>query len=81
LPPKEGKADIAKPLMGCGPGVFEIALLFRGNAFRVMYAAQIAQEVWVIHVFQKKSTRGIKTPQRHVDVIKNRLKRLREMPP
>jgi phage-related protein len=35
-----GKSDLAKPMMGFGSGVFEIALPFRGNAFRVVYAVQ-----------------------------------------
>lgn len=74
-----GMADIAKPLRGIEPGVFEIALPFRGDAFRVVYAVQIADEIWVIHAFQKKSTKGIKTPKREIDLIKDRLKRLKEM--
>jgi phage-related protein len=73
------KADIAKPMRGMGSGVFEIALPFRGDAFRVIYAVQLADDLWVIHAFQKKSTQGTKTPTREVDVIKDRLKRLREM--
>jgi len=59
--------------------VLEIALPFRGDAFRVVYAVQLAEEIWVIHAFQKKSTQGIKTPQREVELIKDRLKRLKEM--
>lgn len=74
-----GKADIAKPLQGLGPGVFEIALALKGDAFRVVYAVQLAEEVWVIHAFQKKSTKGIKTPKREIDLIRNRLKSLKEM--
>jgi phage-related protein len=74
-----GKADIAKPMHGMGSGVFEIALRFKGDAFRVVYAVQLADEVWVVHAFQKKSTRGIKTPKREIDLIKDRLKRLKEM--
>jgi phage-related protein len=74
-----GKADIAKPLHGLGSGVFEIALPFKGDAFRVIYAVQFAEEIWVVHAFQKKSTQGIKTPQREIDLIKDRLKRLKEM--
>jgi phage-related protein len=73
------KADIAKPMHGMGPGVFEVALPFRGDAFRVVYAVQLADEIWVVHTFQKKSTQGIKTPKREIDVIKERLKRLKEM--
>jgi phage-related protein len=74
-----GKADIVKPMHGMGSGVLEIALPFRGDAFRVVYAVQLADEIWVIHAFQKKSTQGIKTPQREIDLIKDRLKRLKEM--
>jgi phage-related protein len=73
------KADIAKPMHGMGSGVFEIALPFRGDAFRVVYAVQLAEEIWVVHAFQKKSTQGVKTPKRESDLIKDRLKRLKEM--
>jgi phage-related protein len=76
-----GKADIAKPMLGMGSGVFEIALRFGGNAFRVIYAVQISEELWVVHAFQKKSTEGIKTPQREIDLIRNRLKKLKELLP
>jgi phage-related protein len=74
-----GKADIAKPMHGMGSGVFEIALPFRRDAFRVVYAMQLGEDIWVVHAFQKKSTQGIKTPKREIDLIKDRLKRLREM--
>jgi phage-related protein len=74
-----GKADIAKPMKGIGAGVFEIALPFKGDAFRVVYAVQLADDIWVLHAFQKKSTRGIKTPKHEIDLIKDRLKRLKEM--
>jgi phage-related protein len=74
-----GKADIAKPMRGLGSGVFEIALPFRGDAFRVVYAVQLGEDIWVVHAFQKKSTRGIKTPKAEIDLVKDRLKRLKEM--
>ena len=74
-----GKADIAKPLHGFGSGMFEIALPFRGDAFRVVYALQLADEIWVIHAFQKKSTQGVKTAKREIDLIQDRIKRLKEV--
>ena len=74
-----GKADIAKPLKGLGSGVIEIALPYRGNVFRVVYAVQIGVELWVIHAFQKKSPQGIKTPQHEIELIAARVKRLKEM--
>jgi phage-related protein len=73
-----GKADIVKPLKGFGSGILEIALPWHGDAFRVVYAIQIGDQIWVIHAFQKKSTQGIKTPQREIELIEDRVKRLRE---
>jgi phage-related protein len=74
-----GKADIAKPLKGMGSGVMVNALPYRGNAFRVVCAVQIAQDLWVVHAFQKKSTQGIRTPKYEIDLIAARVKRLKEM--
>src|SRR5580704_9867861 len=74
-----GKADIAKPMHGLRSGVLEIALPFKGDAFRVVYAVQLGDDIWVVHAFQKKSTQGIKTPKHEVDLIKDRLKKLKEM--
>jgi phage-related protein len=49
-----------------------------GDAFRTIYAVKIGMDIWVIHAFQKKSKSGIKTPQADVDLIRQRLKRLKE---
>jgi phage-related protein len=76
---ENGKADIAKPMKGLGSGVFEIALPFRGDAYRVVYAVQIGAEIYVVHAFQKKSKQGSKTPQQEIELIRNRLKALKEM--
>ena len=64
---------------GLGSGVFEIALPFKRDAFRVVYAVQLAGDIWVVHAFQKKSTQGVNTPKHEIDLIKDRLKRLKEM--
>jgi len=74
-----GKSGIAKPMKGLGSGVFEVALPYRGNAFRVIYAVQLRAELWVVHAFQKKSPHGIKTPKHEIDLIRDRLKRLKEI--
>ena len=73
-----GKADVAKPFRGFGAGVFEIAFSYRGNAYRVIYAVQLGTDVWVVHVFQKKSKTGIKTPREEIEVVRVRLRRLQE---
>lgn len=74
-----GKADIAKPLRGFGSGVMEIALPFDGSVCRVVYTLQIEDDVWVVQTFRKKSTQGIKTPQRELERIKERPKKLKEV--
>jgi phage-related protein len=74
-----GKADIAKPIRGLGTGVCEIASAFRGDAFRVVYCVQLGEDIWVLHAFQKKSTRGIKTPLREMELVRERMRTLREM--
>ena len=71
--------DIAKPLTGFGSGVMELALKHRGDAFRVVYALQIGDDIWVVHAFQQKSKSGIKTPKQDIDLIGERLRRLKEM--
>jgi phage-related protein len=71
--------DIAKHLTGFGSGVMELALRHRGDAFRVVYALQIDDDIWVVHAFQKKSKSGITTPKPDLDLIQERLKRLREI--
>jgi phage-related protein len=72
-------ADHVKPLKGFESGVLEIVLRHRGDAFRVVYAVQIGDDIWVLHAFQKKSTQGIKTPKYEIDLVKDRLKRLKEV--
>ena len=74
---KGGKADIAKPLKGLGSGVFQIAIRHRTDAWRVVYVTEMAGRLWVIHAFRKKSTIGIRTPKRDIDLIANRLARLK----
>jgi phage-related protein len=73
-----GKPDIAKPLSGLGSGVWELAIRARGDAWRVIYALQVDDDIWVVHAFQKKSKHGIATPKMELDLVKERLRRLRE---
>ena len=72
-------ADSAKPMRGVGAGIFEIALRYRTDAYRVVYAVQLGAEVYVLHAFQKKSKTGIKTPKQDVDLVKTRLRQVRRM--
>lgn len=73
------KADNVKPLKGFDGGIMEIVLRHRSDAFRVVYAVQIDEDLWVIHAFQKKSTQGIKTPKHEINLVHDRIIRLKEM--
>jgi phage-related protein len=44
-----------------------------------VYAVRIGQDVWVVHAFQKKSTQGIKTPRRVIELIEARIRQLEVM--
>lgn len=72
---QEGKTDpAAKPLRGFGgASVLEIVSSHHGNAWRGVYTVRFHNAVYVLHVFQKKSTKGIATPTREIDLIKRRL--------
>ena len=66
-------------MKGLGPGVFEIALKYRADAYRAIYAVQIEEAIWVIHAFKKKSKTGIKTPKQEIDLVRQRIKAVKEM--
>ena len=72
---QEGKIDpAAKPLKGFGgSSVIEIVASHYGNAWRAIYTVRFQDAIYVLHVFQKKSTKGIATPKREIDLIKQRL--------
>ncbi len=72
-----GKADIAKPLKRIGPGVMQVAVRYRTDAYRLVYVTEVSGTLWVIHAFQKKSRTGIRTPKREIDLVRARLGRLR----
>ena len=55
-----------------------MALAYRRDAYRAVYAVQLDADIWVLHAFQKQSKTGIKTPKEEIDLIRARLKRLKE---
>lgn len=74
-----GTADNVKPFKGVGSGVFEIVESHQKNAYRMIYAVQIGEKIYVLHAFQKKSKTGIKTPKSDVDLVKERYKQAQEL--
>jgi phage-related protein len=64
----------AKPLKGFGgAGVLEVIEDHKGDTYRAVYTVKIADIVYVLHCFQKKSTKGIETPKHEMDLIRELL--------
>jgi phage-related protein len=74
-----GMPKDAKPFKGVGSGVLELAMRYASDAYRVVVAVQLGRRIYVLHAFQKKSKKGIATPQRDVDLIKKRYAEAREL--
>ena len=70
-----GKHVSAKPLQGLGSGVLEVVSDHRGDTFRAVYTVRFQGRVYVLHAFQKKSKKGVATPQPDIDLLKQRLAR------
>ena len=69
------KHPAAKPLRGFGgAGVLEIVEDEAGSTYRAVYTVKLADVVYVLHAFQKKSKRGLKTPPREIEKVRSRLK-------
>jgi phage-related protein len=69
------KHEQAKPMKGFGgAGVLEVVADHMGDTYRAVYTVKIADTVYVLHCFQKKSTKGIETPKHEIDLIRLRLK-------
>src|SRR3990172_8436968 len=45
------------------------------NTYHAVYTVKLADTVYVLHVFQKKSKNGIATPKKELELIKARLQR------
>ena len=62
-----------------GANVVEIKENNESGTFRVVYTIKIAEFIFVLHAFQKKSKQGIKTPKQEIDLVKKRLKDAKEI--
>lgn len=72
------KAGAVKPWKGAGAGVLEIVESHDGNAYRAIYTVRFTKAVYVLHVFQKKSTRGIRTAKKDVEAVDSGLRAARD---
>ncbi len=65
----------AKTFSGFGSAkILEIRENDRSGTYRVVYTVEMAEFIFVLHAFQKKSKKGIATPKQDIDLIKHRLK-------
>ena len=72
---KGGQHEDAKPLTGFhGRSVIEVVGDHRGDTYREVYTVRFEEVVYVLHIFQKKSKKGIETPKEDRELIKKRLK-------
>lgn len=62
-----------------GAGVIEIKESDAAGTYRAVYTITMPEIVFVLHVFQKKSKEGIKTPKQDIELVKRRLKQAQEM--
>ena len=69
-----GRHPAAKPWTGQGPGVVEVVENHDGDAYRVVYTVRFSEVIYVLHAFQKKSPKGIKTARADIDLIARRLR-------
>ena len=72
---QRGETDpAAKPLKGFGGAkVLEIVDRHDTNTYRAVYTVQFAGRIYVLHAFQKKSKKGITTPQKDIELLRQRL--------
>jgi phage-related protein len=72
---KGGQHDDAKALIGFhGRNVVEVVGDYRGDTYREVYTVRFEEVIYVLHIFQKKSKKGIATPKEDIELIKQRLK-------
>ena len=69
---QHGAANVLKGFGGAG--VLEVVEDDADGTYRAVYTVRFREAVFVLHVFQKKSKRGIATPQADMEVIRQRLK-------
>ena len=65
--------DDAKAMPSIGVGVVELRLWDEAGTFRVVYVAKLADAVYVLHCFQKKTQQ---TAKRDIELAQKRLKAL-----
>ena len=76
---QEGKEHQDIKLLKGLPGVFEIGIDYDRDTYRAVYTVNIGDVIYVLHVFKKKSKKGIALPKEDADLIQSRLKWAKEL--
>ena len=71
--------ESAKILRGFGETVWQVRANDPSGTYRVVYVAQLGEAIYVLHAFQKKSTSGIATPRRELELIRQRIQLARKL--
>jgi phage-related protein len=65
----------AKPLKGFGgAGIVELVEDDQHGTYRAVYTVKFESAIYVLHAFQEKSKKGIKTPREEIELVRRRLK-------
>lgn len=67
--------DDWKPMSSIGSGVKEVRIWDEAGAFRVIYVVKLADAVYVLHCFQKKTEQ---TSEKDIKLARKRFKELTE---
>ena len=63
-----------KALQGFGGrAALEIVAPHEGDTYRAVYTVRFHDAVYVLHAFQKRSKKGIATPLKEIELVKQRL--------
>ena len=71
--------ESAKMLRGFPEAVWQVRADDQSGTFRTVYLTQVGGAIYVLHAFQKKSTSGIATPKRELDLIRQRIQLARNL--
>lgn len=69
------KPDDFKPMPAIGKGVEELRVWDDAGTWRVIYLTRLADAVYILHAFQKKTRT---TAKRDIDIARQRLAQLRK---
>ena len=65
--------ESAKILRGFAETVWQVRADDPSGTYRTVYVTQVGEAIYVLHAFQKKAKSGIATPQRELELIRQRI--------